>query len=142
SGMAAFCLTVSSRWPDNSATGVPSGCTAAPLAHGPIANSRRIANARRPNMTRVRWTVFCSAAALWCLSSAPAAKPDSAPEVNWARGIADDFWRSIFAGRSELAAGLLSPGLAKSLVTEQWYGDADSRRVRDLPASHWLGSHL
>ena len=46
----------------------------------------------------------------------PAGKPEAAPEVKWARGIADDFWRAMADGKEEQAAALLSPELTKSLT--------------------------
>jgi hypothetical protein len=65
------------------------------------------------------WTALAAC----CLGLAPAARPAPAAEVRWARGVAEDFFRAVFAWESEQAAGLLSPELSK---------------VLDLPHGTWI----
>jgi hypothetical protein len=78
-----------------------------------------------------------------CVSGvAPANKPEVAPEVKWARGIADDFWRALLNGQARQAGGLLSSELANSLVTYEWSGPGEKARLMSLPAHQWLTDRI
>ena len=93
-------------------------------------------------MSRATWTILCGAVATGCLAMAPAANRGVASEVKWARGISDDFWRAVLGGQPKQAAGLLSPELARCLVSQEWSGAGPKDRLLDLPADRWLASHL
>lgn len=93
-------------------------------------------------MRRVRGMIVCGAVAMCCLPTAPAADRDVPPELKWARGIADDFWQAALGGQPEQAAGLLSPELARCLVSQEWSGAGPKDRLLDLPPDRWLARHL
>lgn len=58
-----------------------------------------------------------------CKADPPVIKPETPPEAKWAKGVADDFWAAFLGGKEEQAAGLMSPDLAKAVVTyERWGG--------------------
>jgi hypothetical protein len=82
--------------------------------------------------------VLCCCLFLLGEESAPAEpKEKAAPELAWARGIANDFWEAILQGDEEPAAGLLSPELTQSLLKSdrgaisylQWIREATVGRV-------------
>jgi hypothetical protein len=80
---------------------------------------------------------------LACLSAAaPTDKPEPTAESKWARGVADDFWRAQLCDQNEQAAALLSPELAKSLVTDDWSGAGKDFHRFVRPAQYWLSRQL
>lgn len=64
---------------------------------------------------------------LW-LSAAPAAnaRDTDPPELKWARGIADDFWKALIDREPYEAAGLLSPELTQSYSAQDIHKAAGS----------------
>jgi hypothetical protein len=93
-------------------------------------------------MRAMVYGLLCAAFAICGQGLSSTAKPDPASQLKWAKGIADDFWRAVFAFQAEQAAGLLSPELSKSLVTQEWSGAGEGHRLLDLPAGEWLGKRL
>ncbi len=73
------------------------------------------------------------------IGSASGAKPEPAPEVKWVKGIADDFWKALLNNKEEQAAGLLSPELAKAVVTYERWGGVGGELKDVTPAMYLRG---
>ena len=83
-------------------------------------------------MRAVRYALLWSAAAAGFAGCGPAGAPG--PEAQWARGVADDFWKAFLNDREEQAAALLSPELAKTLATWEYPGVGANWRPVEKPA--------
>jgi hypothetical protein len=80
---------------------------------------------------RARWRALGCCAYLVCsFALAAGAEPGPVSEVQWAKGIAEDYWRALRTGKREQAAALLSPELVRSLIEYE-------RRTRGNPKPEW-----
>ena len=128
-----------------------------PLIFGPVVDStgdqcygarpvklpaRKVIEDTEVKMRALKFGLLCAVLAVCGPGFARGAKPDTTAEVKWAKGIADDFWRAVFAGQEEQAAGLLSPGLSKSLVEYDISGAGEKTQVLAWPAGRWLAMNL
>ena len=67
------------------------------------------------------WKIVISGLLAFCLTGLVVnGEPKSDPDLKWARGIADDFWKAALSDNGEQAAGLLSPELFKILSHDGW----------------------
>jgi len=83
----------------------------------------------------------CLAICVMIVAGTTALAAELTPEERWARGIADDFWQALLNDKSEQAAGLLSPELARQLVRIEHYGSVGSGQYIEETAGTYLHSY-
>src|SRR5690349_7911457 len=69
----------------------------------------------------------------------PVGGADPTAEEKWAKGIAEDYWRALRAGKAEQAAALLSLELAQSLLNREPVFGNDPRPK--WPTAYTLPGH-
>jgi hypothetical protein len=88
-----------------------------------------------------RFGFLCGMLVLVAFGSPLGAKPETGPEIKWAKGIADDFWKAFTASNSKQAAGLFSPELSKAVVSYDGFDrvGGDARLIETSPGMYVNG---